>query len=52
MIFEVPFAGIPATIDNDIAGTDYCLGVDTAQNVILDCIDSVAIRPVPITALS
>ncbi len=23
--FEVPFAGIPATIDNDIAGTDYCL---------------------------
>ena len=34
--FEVPFAGIPATIDNDIAGTDYCLGVDTAQNVILD----------------
>ena len=25
----------------DIAGTDYCLGVDTAQNVILDCIDSV-----------
>ena len=35
------FAGIPATIDNDIAGTDYCLGVDTAQNVILDCIDSV-----------
>ncbi|MEG0837667.1 MAG: 6-phosphofructokinase [Akkermansia sp.] len=39
--FEVPFAGIPATIDNDIAGTDYCLGVDTAQNVILNCIDSI-----------
>lgn len=39
--FEVPFIGIPATIDNDIAGTDYCLGVDTAQNVILDCIDSI-----------
>ena len=39
--FEIPFAGIPATIDNDIAGTDYCLGVDTAQNVILDCIDSI-----------
>lgn len=39
--FEIPFAGIPATIDNDIAGTDYCLGVDTAQNVILNCIDSV-----------
>ena len=26
--FKVPFAGIPATIDNDISGTDYCLGVD------------------------
>lgn len=39
--FEVPFIGIPATIDNDIASTDYCLGVDTAQNVILDCIDSI-----------
>jgi 6-phosphofructokinase 1 len=39
--FEIPFAGIPATIDNDIASTDYCLGVDTAQNVILDCIDSI-----------
>lgn len=39
--FEVPFAGIPATIDNDIAGTDYCLGVDSAQNVILNCIDAI-----------
>lgn len=39
--FEVPFAGIPATIDNDIAGTDYCLGVDSAQNVILSCIDAI-----------
>ena len=39
--FQVPFAGIPATIDNDIAGTDYCLGVDTAQNIILNCIDTI-----------
>lgn len=39
--FKVPFAGIPATIDNDIAGTDYCLGVDTAQNIIVDCIDTI-----------
>ncbi len=39
--FQIPFAGIPATIDNDIAGTDYCLGVDTAQNVIRECIDSI-----------
>lgn len=38
--FGVPFAGIPATIDNDIAGTDYCLGVDTALNVIRESVDS------------
>jgi len=39
--FKVPFAGIPATIDNDIPGTDYCLGVDTALNVIRQSIDSI-----------
>lgn len=35
------FAGIPATIDNDIAGTEYSLGVDTALNVIKYAIDSI-----------
>ena len=39
--FEVPFAGIPATIDNDITGTDYCLGVDTALNMIRANVDSI-----------
>jgi len=39
--FKVPFAGIPATIDNDIPGTDYCLGVDTALNMIRDNVDSI-----------
>lgn len=39
--FGVPFAGIPATIDNDIPGTDYCLGVDTALNMIRGSIDSI-----------
>jgi len=39
--FGVAFAGIPATIDNDIAGTDYCLGVDTALNMIRGSIDSI-----------
>jgi len=39
--FGIPFAGIPATIDNDIAGTDYCLGVDTALNMIRQSIDSI-----------
>ncbi len=37
----IRFAGIPATIDNDIAGTEYCLGVDTALNVIRYAIDSI-----------
>lgn len=39
--FQVPFAGIPATIDNDIPGTDYCLGVDTALNIIRQSVDSI-----------
>ncbi|MBK1831329.1 6-phosphofructokinase [Verrucomicrobiaceae bacterium R5-34] len=39
--FQVPFAGIPATIDNDIPGTDYCLGVDTALNMIRQSVDSI-----------
>lgn len=37
----VKFCGIPATIDNDINGTDYCLGVDTALNIIKDSIDNI-----------
>ena len=39
--FGVNFIGIPSTIDNDIYGTDYCLGVDTALNTIRDAIDSI-----------
>lgn len=38
---EFSFAGIPSTIDNDIAGTEYCLGVDTALNVIKYAIDAI-----------
>jgi len=38
---DISFAGIPSTIDNDIAGTEYCLGVDTALNVIKYAIDSI-----------
>lgn len=37
----ISFSGIPSTIDNDIAGTSYCLGVDTALNVIKFSIDSI-----------
>ena len=38
---DICFSGIPSTIDNDIAGTEYCLGVDTALNVIKYAIDSI-----------
>ena len=31
--------GIPATIDNDIACTNYCIGFDTAANTAIECID-------------
>ncbi len=37
----VKFCGIPSTIDNDIEGTDYCLGVDTALNIIKTSIDAI-----------
>lgn len=39
--FGVNFVGIPATIDNDIFGTEYCLGVDTALNIIRQAADAV-----------
>ncbi len=38
---NIQFAGIPATIDNDILGTEYCLGVDTALNSIKISIDAI-----------
>ena len=31
--------GIPATIDNDIACSNYCIGFDTAANTAIECID-------------
>ena len=39
--FEISCVGIPATIDNDIDGTDYCLGVDTSLNVIKTALDDI-----------
>ncbi|MCX6053215.1 MAG: 6-phosphofructokinase [Campylobacterales bacterium] len=37
----VQFCGVPSTIDNDINGTHYCLGVDTALNIIKTSIDAI-----------
>ena len=31
--------GLPGTIDNDIPGTDFTIGFDTALNTIVDCVD-------------
>ncbi|MCE5198061.1 MAG: 6-phosphofructokinase [Armatimonadota bacterium] len=36
-----PVVGIPASIDNDIAGTEMAIGVDTALNTILDAMDKI-----------
>lgn len=39
--FGVPSVCIPGTIDNDIAGTDYTIGYDTATNTAVDAIDKI-----------
>ncbi len=36
-----PAIGIPGTIDNDIAGTDYTLGFDTTLNTVVEAIDRI-----------
>jgi 6-phosphofructokinase 1 len=38
---QLPVIGVPATIDNDIAGTDLTIGFDTAVNIALDAIDRI-----------
>ncbi|MCZ6750458.1 MAG: ATP-dependent 6-phosphofructokinase [Acidobacteria bacterium] len=35
----VAVVGIPKTIDNDLSGTDYCFGFDTAVNIATEAID-------------
>lgn len=37
--YGINVIGIPATIDNDIACTNYCIGFDTAANTAIECID-------------
>lgn len=39
--FNFPVVGIPGTIDNDIEGTDYTIGFDTALNTICEAIDKI-----------
>ncbi|WP_417360498.1 6-phosphofructokinase [Galbibacter sp.] len=39
--YNFPILGIPGTIDNDIDGTMYTLGYDTALNTVVDAIDRI-----------
>ncbi|MGO3184062.1 MAG: 6-phosphofructokinase [Aequorivita sp.] len=39
--FNFPIVGIPGTIDNDINGTDYTIGYDTALNTVVEAIDKI-----------
>ena len=37
--YGIAVVGIPGTIDNDISGSNYCIGFDTAANTAIECID-------------
>lgn len=39
--FDFPVIGIPGTIDNDIYGTDYTIGYDTALNNVMIAVDKI-----------
>lgn len=39
--YDIPFVGIPGTIDNDIYGTDYTIGYDTALNTVVWAVDKI-----------
>ncbi len=39
--FKFPVIGIPGTIDNDIYGTHFTLGYDTALNTVVEAIDKI-----------
>ncbi|WP_026838572.1 6-phosphofructokinase [Gillisia sp. JM1] len=38
---NIPVIGVPGTIDNDIFGTNYTIGYDTALNTVVDAIDKI-----------
>ncbi|MEZ5009950.1 MAG: 6-phosphofructokinase [Chitinophagales bacterium] len=39
--FNIPFIGLPGTIDNDLSGTDFTIGYDTAINTAMEAIDKI-----------
>lgn len=38
---DLQVVGVPGTIDNDLAGTDFTLGYDTAVNTVIDAVDKI-----------
>ncbi|MFM7216380.1 MAG: 6-phosphofructokinase [Bacteroidota bacterium] len=39
--YDIPVIGMPKTIDNDIHGTDYAIGYDTALNTVVQAVDKI-----------
>ncbi len=39
--FNIPVIGVPGTIDNDIYGTDFTIGYDTALNCVVEAMDRI-----------
>ena len=39
--FDIPVIGVPCTIDNDLCGTDFTIGYDTALNTVIDAVDKI-----------
>jgi 6-phosphofructokinase 1 len=39
--FDIPLIGVPGTIDNDIFGTNFTIGYDTALNTVIEVIDKI-----------
>jgi 6-phosphofructokinase 1 len=39
--FDLPIVGLPGTIDNDLVGTDFTIGYDTAINTVIDAVDKI-----------
>lgn len=39
--YDIPIVGVPGTIDNDLYGTDYTIGFDTAVNTAIEAVDKI-----------
>ncbi|RYZ96113.1 MAG: 6-phosphofructokinase [Sphingobacteriaceae bacterium] len=39
--YDIPVIGLPGTIDNDLQGTDFTIGYDTAINTVINAVDKI-----------